>query len=460
MKRNIFSLLFLILATICKAQNFKLPAYEKVTLKNGFTIYLMEQKEVPTISINCVFDAGAIYDGQKAGLAYLTSKSLLHGTQKYAKAKIEEDVDFVGASLYTNASKEFSSISAKFATKDNAKLFDILQQVLQQPIFNAAEFEKEKKLLISEITQSKLRPRNVMNSYFEKQIFSGSVYGNLLQGQKTTVSKITVADVRKFYEEKYNPSKAAMAIVGDFNTADMKLTVEKLFGTWQAKTKAAATAPLTIKENEAQGNSVLLVNKDDANETTFYIGSRGVAFNNEDNIAIDVINTYFGGRFTSLLNDELRVNTGLTYGASSRFAKYKAAGTFLISTYTAKKTTEQAIDKALEVLNNLHKNGLDDTALASAKNYVKGQFPPKFETNQSLAGLLTQMYWYGLTDDYINQFENKVSKLNVAEANKIVARYFPKTNLQFVIVGKAAEIRKIVEKYGKVTQVEIKDEIL
>ncbi len=95
------------------------------------------------------------------------------------------------------------------------------------------------------------------------------------------------------------------------------------------------------------GNRVLLINKDDAKETTFYIGAPGISRNNPDFVSIDVVNTLFGGRFTSMLNDELRVNTGFTYGASSRFTPLKNAGAFTITTFTAGKTTEAAIDKAL-----------------------------------------------------------------------------------------------------------------
>ena len=94
-------------------------------------------------------------------------------------------------------------------------------------------------------------------------------------------------------------------------------------------------------------NQLLLVNKDDARETTFLIGGHGVAWNNPDITQIQVINTIFGGRFTSWLNDELRVNAGLTYGARSSFSNYKNAGTFFISTFTATETTIEAIDLAL-----------------------------------------------------------------------------------------------------------------
>ncbi|MEI9910446.1 MAG: insulinase family protein [Bacteroidota bacterium] len=100
-----------------------------------------------------------------------------------------------------------------------------------------------------------------------------------------------------------------------------------MFSVWPSgkQTQAnLAAKPITAPTS----NRVLLINKDDAKETTFYIGAPGISRNNPDFVSIDVVNTLFGGRFTSMLNDELRVNTGLTYGANSRFTPLKNGGTF------------------------------------------------------------------------------------------------------------------------------------
>ena len=102
------------------AQSYKLPEFEKLKLKNGLTIYLMEQHDVPIISVSVILPAGAIYDNEKAGLASLTSTALKLGTKNFSKKIIDEELDFLGASLNTYASKEYAGLSSKFATKDIA----------------------------------------------------------------------------------------------------------------------------------------------------------------------------------------------------------------------------------------------------------------------------------------------------------------------------------------------------
>jgi predicted Zn-dependent peptidase len=435
--------------------SFRLPPYEKTVLPNGLTIYLMEQHEVPVINVSAIVPAGAIWDKTQSGLAMLTAAMLMDGTKKQTKNQLEEELDFAGAQVNTFATKEAANLTAKFAAKDKDKVLGIIRDVLLMPAFDAKEFEKEKKLLVAELEQAQESPRRVINNYFDEAVYGTHVYANPASGRLATVAKLTLPDVQRFYKSYYRPNGAALAVVGDFNTAEMRQKLTTLFNTWTKGTTSIATVPAPARP--AAGH-VLLVNKDDANETTFMIGGPGVPRNNPDYVAMEVINTVFGGRFTSWLNDELRVNTGLTYGAGSNFSRLKSGGSFAISTFTATKNTDAAIDKTLDVLNRLHATGIDEKTLTSAKNYVKGGFPPRFETSGQLAGLLTQMFWYGFDESFINNFQKNVDALTVGKAKEIVATYFPKNALQFVLIGKSENIKKIAAKYGPVTEIQLKSQ--
>jgi len=452
--------LMVALSTTTIAQNnnvaYKLPPFEKAVLKNGLTVYLMEQHEVPMINVSVIIPAGAIYDNTQSGLANMTATSLMFGTKSMTKTQLQERLDFVGATVNTFSSKEFAGLGAQFAAKDKDKVLDIVRDILLTPTFDEKEFEKGKVLLLAQLDRASESPRSVINNFYDQLSYGSHVYANPVSGRPQTVSKITAADAARFYKSNYVPNASAIAVVGDFKTADMKSTLNKLLGSWQKGSIPSNKANSPVQA--ANATKVLLVNKSDAKETTFIIGGPGVPRSNPDYVAIEVVNTLFGGRFTSMLNDELRVNTGLTYGANSSFSRLKNAGTFQISTFTALKNTEAAIDKALEVLNKLHTNGIDEKSLTSAKNYIKGGFPPRYETSGQLANLLTQMFWYGFDESFINNFQKNVDELNVEKAKQIIAKYYPKNNLQFVLVGKADEIRKIAAKYGTVIEANIKDE--
>ncbi|MBC8153729.1 MAG: insulinase family protein [Bacteroidetes bacterium] len=451
-----FLLITVFTVSLVTAQTFKVPAFQKFTLKNGLTVYLMEQHEVPLVNVSVAFDAGAVKDGNRYGLANMTADALLFGSSKYTKAQLDEKTEYVGASIDTQAGKEVVKLTSSFAVKDQDQLFDLLQDVITKPTFDATEFDKYKQRLTLQLTQQKESPRAVVGSYFNRFVFGQHPYANPTTGTQSTVAAITAGDARKFYASQYTADRAAIAVVGDFNTADMKKRITTLFGGWQ--TAKASSPVVSDPALSFAKNQVLLINKADARETTFLIGGKGITQRNPDFVAVTVVNTILGGRFTSWLNDALRVNSGLTYGANSRFSTLKTTGTFAVSTFTKTSTTTQAIDMALNVLDSLQRVGIDETTLTSAKNYVKGDFPPNYESAASLASLLTDMFSLGFDESFINNFQKNVDDLTVAKAKEIVATYFPKNNLQFVLIGKADDIRDKVKKYGVITEKEIKAE--
>lgn len=437
------------------AAAFQLPAYEKVTLDNGLTVFLMQQKEVPLITVNAVVRAGAVND-TSAGISALTAEGLMLGSAGKSKRDIENQVDFLGASLSAEAGKEGSYISAKFMAKDLDTMLPLFADVLLRPDFDATEFDKLKQREVGGLIQAKESPRAVVGNYFGKLVYGEHPYGNASGGNSESVAALTQQQVRAFYKGFYQPNNTSISVVGDFDVADMKTRLSRTFGAWRSD---AAPQQQSLKQGlpVLEKSRVLLVDKPDAMETTFLIGGMGISEDNPDAVGLTVVNTILGGRFTSWLNDELRVNAGLTYGARSGFASYRDSGLFQISTFTKTDTTEAAIDLALKTYARLWEQGIDQATLDSAKAYVKGQFPPKFETSGQLAGLLSDMYLYGFDNSYINDFERKVDSLTLEETQRLINTYFPKDKLQFVLIGNAAKVAPIAAKYGEVTQVNIKD---
>jgi zinc protease len=444
------------LAINSQSVKYTLPPYVKYKLGNGLTVYLMEQHNVPVIVVSAAFDAGAVKDGEKQGLASLTAEALMFGTEKYTKEELESNLDFLGAAINTGSSLEVASLSASFMKKDQDKVFEMTSQVLMKPVFNDQEFAKRFARKKVELDRAKESPGQVIGNYYSHYLYGNHPYGFAVGGTPKSVENITVQNLKDFYQKNYTLDRACLAIVGDFDIKAMKAQVLKYFGSWKTagNTSGSVTKPII----NPQSAGILLIDKDNATETRFMIGGNGLARSNPDYAAAQVINTILGGRFTSWLNDALRVNAGLTYGASSTFISNKLGGTFTISSYTRTATTVQAIDMALDVLNKLHTKGIDEVTLLSAKNYMKGGFPPRYETTASKARLLTEMFTYGFDEKFINDFEKNVDAVTIEKTKEVISKYFPSKNLQFVLIGKASEIRDQVKKYGTMVEKKIKDE--
>jgi predicted Zn-dependent peptidase len=206
------------------------------------------------------------------------------------------------------------------------------------------------------------------------------------------------------------------------------------------------------------GRRVLLVDKPGATQTYFWLGNVGASRTDPERTAQAVVNTVFGGRFTSMLNTELRIKSGLTYGASASFKRLAQPGAFSMASFTATESTAAALDLAVATLERLRRDGIDAATLASAKTYLLGQFPPTIETNGALAGRLADLILHGLGPDDVDGFAARVSAVDDAVARRTIDRDFPSSsNLAIVLIGDAARIRNDARKYGPVTEMKITD---
>lgn len=430
------------------AGGLQLPAYKKVKLKNGLTLLLMEQHEIPIVSFSFIVRAGSTADPQgKEGLASLTAGLLRKGTKARNADQISADLDFIGMSFGANVNHDYTSGSAEFLKKDMDKGLDLLSDLLLNPTFPEAEVTKMVKQRVDQVKASKDSAAGVIGNYYNAYLFGSHPYARPSFGDEKSIAALNRTDVAAFYAANYVPANTIIAAVGDFAAADMEKTLTDRFGSW-AGTSAKAPAPKLAAAPPATGKKLLLVDKPDLTQTYFMIGNVGVTRTNADRVGLDLVNTLFGGRFTSMLNSELRVNTGLTYGARSFFTERLVPGPFAISTYTRNATTEKAMDMALDILKKLHTEGVSEEQLRSAKAYVKGQFPPDIETSDQLAGLLTELEFYGLDQREINELYAKIDALTVDGAKQLIQKYYPLDNLVFAVIGKAGEIEPVVKKYA------------
>ena len=182
----------------------------------------------------------------------------------------------------------------------------------------------------------------------------------------------------------------------------------------------------------------------------------GVARDYENRAALNIANTVFGGRFTSMLNTELRVNSGLTYGAGSQLSRASQPGSIAITSFTPTESTVEAIDMALGVLGRLHEFGVDEETLESARNYILGRFPTALETAAQLGSQLAALEAFGLDVSYINDYGAALMSTDTEGVAAAIKEVFPSADdLVVVLLGDAELIREQVSKYGPLIEMPI-----
>jgi predicted Zn-dependent peptidase len=335
-------------------------------------------------------------------------------------------------------------------------MVELLSDVLMRPRFEQGEFDKLRDRKVSEIAAAKdADPRGLIGVYFLAFHFAGHPYGRPVIGSETSLAALTREDVLAYAKAQLGGDRLILSMVGDFDTKQLATQLQTALGGWA---RSQAPAPVAPPTSVSKGRRVLLVDKPDATQTYFWIGNTGIARSDPDRVAVTLANTQLGGRFTSLINTELRIKSGLSYGANSTVIEQTQPGVVAITSYTKTESTGRAMDLALEVLGRYRREGMDDTVLASTQAYVLGQFPPKLETSAQLAVKLSELAFYGLDARDVDDFSSEVMSTRRERIREVIQRVLPAPeNLTLVLIGKASAIREAVRRYGPVTEMKLSE---
>lgn len=433
-----------------------MPAFERVMLGNGTELLLMEKHDVPLIAIDARIRGGSLADQEGLeGTASLLSELMQKGAGTRDAKSFAETVDGAGGTLEAGSSLSAIEISAEFLSRDADLMLELVSDVLLRPRLAKEEFDKVKTQAIqSQAAAKDGDPRGLINTYGYAYLFQNHPYGRPSDGDETSLNRISLDALNAFYRTQLGADRLIIAVVGDFNSKAMKTKLQKTFGDWR---KAAGSLPAVSAMQKQTGRRVLLVDKPGATQTYFWLANVGVNRADPERPAQTLVNTVFGGRFTSMLNTELRINSGLSYGASSGLDRLNQPGAVRISSYTRTDATVQAIDLAMTTLDRLHKDGISAEMETSAKNYVLGQFPPTLETNPQMAAKLSELSLYGLDRAEVDAYAESIRRTTAAQLNDAIAVYPGSKDLVIVLIGDAAKIRDSVRKYGPVTEMKIGD---
>jgi predicted Zn-dependent peptidase len=437
----------------------KVPASQRFVLPNGLTVVLMPRKDVPLIAFSGFVRGGSLSDPPgKPGVAEMVAGLLDRGAGKRNAFQFAEAVEGVGGSFNAAAGPESISFNGQFLSRDRALLIELLSDALLRPHLDAAEFTAIRDRAIEFIKSAKdSDPSQIIAIYGRAWLFGQHPYGRPQGGSERSLAAITHADVVSYHAANFGADRATLVFTGDLDPKWMKQAVTQAFAGW---TRAKAT-PVTLEPApRVTGRRVLLVDAPGSVQTYFWLGNVGVDKRYSGRPALDLVNTLYGGRFTSILNTELRIKSGLTYGAASGFSRGTVAGPFAIRSFTQTDTTGQALDLTLETLEKLKHEPLPPEMLESARAYVLGQFPLQFETAAHWAAALSDLEFYGLGKDYIEDYGPALAKVDPAEAAAVTADAFPRpTDLVIVLIGDAAKIREVAARYGPVTEMKLSDPV-
>jgi predicted Zn-dependent peptidase len=440
--------ILLMSASMTAMAQVRLPEFTREQLPNGATLILLPRHDVPLISVRAVFRGGA--ESEPAGMNGITSitvECMRRGAGSRTAAQIDQDLDFLGATLSSGSNRQSAYFALEFLSKTAPEAMAILGQILAQPVFPEDEVRKVLAQTADRVRSSKDNPGAAVGLYFNGFFYpTGHPYRHSGAADELSAGRIHREEILKYYRRMAAGKNLIFVAAGDFDPAQFAPLARRIAGSLPAGEAADSAPAQPLRLGRAR---LLLVDKPDATQTYFRIGMPGIHRRHPDRIPLLVANTLFGGRFTSLLNDALRVNAGLTYGANSILDQDRLPGAIAINSFTPTATTAKAIDLALEVLRQFAARGISQEQLDSARAYIQGNFPTdRLETSDQLCSILAELELFGLDRSDIDGFFQQLGSLTVDKVNAAIRRWFTAENLQFCLVGNAAAIQKDVSRYA------------
>ena len=423
------------------------------TLDNGLKVFVVPNNKLPRVAFYLILNRDPLFEGDNAGLTGFVGDMMMAGTSSRTKEELDEEIDFIGASLGAGS----TSLSASSLKKHQGKVLELMTDVLYNPIFPQEELDKLKKQTLTSLASSKDDP-----DYLAGVISNALVYGKEHPYGETmteeTVENVNLEDIKEYYRTYFKPNIAYLAIVGDITDKEAKNLVNDYFSSWE-KGKVP-TFDYQKPELPAE-NKVALLDRSSAVLSVINIAFPvEMHLTNPDYMATRVMNFILGEGFNSRLNGNLRETKGYTYGARSSFGSDKLIAKFSAGTSVRNEVTDSSVYEMIYEIRNLKENGITEEELTMAKANLSGRFGRSLENPNTIATFAINIDRYNLPEDFYSNYLQRLDALTVEDINQVAAKYLKPENMYITVVGNGAAIKEGLAQFGEISMYNYKgDEV-
>ncbi len=424
--------------------SFTLQPFKEVNLENGLKIIFIRDITLPRVSMTLLLKTGSMQEpSTQPGLNALTAYLLEQGTQTRGANQIADEFGQMGSNLDISPGADVTTIYSDSLTSTSEDLLSLISDVAMNPAFKDAELVRMRSQVIAGLKKKIDNPSSFTDEKMDQFLFGEHPYGRDVNGTIEGVKGISKQDIIKHYLTFYRPNNATLAVVGQYSD-DFEKRVSDVFGKWTKRSipVVGVTAPPAIEKLEMR-----LYVKKGLQQTQIRVSELGIQRVDPDFLSLRLGNEILGGGFASRLNQKVRDDLGLTYSIYSNFDARKDRGSFDISTFSKNESAGKAFDETLKVLNDYIAVGAAETEVAAGRNQLVGQFPRAIETADRLAYNLLVLDFYGISFDYLTDYNKNVHELSMKKVNEAFKRHVDGNKIKAVIYGNESVIPQF-EKYN------------
>ncbi|MBK8921261.1 MAG: insulinase family protein [Saprospirales bacterium] len=437
--------------SVSTAVNAEYPDIQRATLKNGMKVVLTRRAESPTMVLSLMFDAGYCTDklGGKPGLAALAMDMLDEGTQSLTSLQINERLQLLGASLGTSSDLDYSNVGLNTLQQSLDPSLDLMADVVLNPAFPAADFDRLKNQQISGIQNEKKNPVGMVIRVMPELLYGKDhPYGMPMSGtgEEESVRNMTLEDVRGFYQRWLRPNNATIVVTGNIAMPELIAKLEARFGKWAKGDVPKKVIPEVKTANKGR---IFLLDRPESQQSTILAAFLTRPYGQLDETALEQMNNVLGGDFTSRINMNIREDKHWSYGARSGIMNTRGQRPFFVfAPVQTDKTSESIREVIKEVGQFVGEKPMTQAEFDKTRQNTVMGMSGMWETNGSVNASARDLVRYQLADDYWKTYSARVQGLTLKDVQAVARTVVSPGDLGWFMAGDAEKVMPGLQELG------------
>jgi predicted Zn-dependent peptidase len=417
------------------AKSFNLPASETYALPNGMKVTLVPYGIIPKAAVSIALDAGSLNERRdRIGVSDLTGDLFKEGTASLTSQQLAENAARMGSTLQVSIASDQSDFSMDVLQEFAPDAVRLLGDVLQHPRFPESEVARLKNDFQRRIATELAEPQTVAEIRFRKLLYGDHPYGTILPAEDD-VKKLTLPDVKEFYDANFGAQRAHIYVAGKFDAAAVKNAIAETFGNW-----AKGPAKLENVPSPKPNHVLDLTDRPGAPQSTLVLALPVPGPGTPDAIPLGVTNALLGGSFNSRITANIREQKGYTYSPYSEISRHYHTAYWAQHADVTTQFTGPSIKEIFGEIERLQKEPPSALELKGIQSYLSGVFVIQNSSRDALIGQLQYVDFQGLGDDYLKNYVPRVNAVTTADVQKMTARYIKPEEMTIVVVGDKVKI--------------------
>jgi predicted Zn-dependent peptidase len=401
------------------------------TLPNGIRVITESMPHVRSVSVGLWIGTGARRETVKQnGISHFIEHMLFKGTTHRTAEEIARVVDSCGGHLDAYTAKELVSYNSKVIDDHLPIAFDVLADLVLNPLFEEADIEKEKGVILEELKAEADNPEYLVHEAFSSNFWKNHPLGRSILGTKATIKSFTKPVVEAYFRRVYVPQNIVITAAGRLDHSRIVNFASEYFD------RLAPGAAMEPEPAPVTHTPLVLKNKRSIEQVHLCMGVPAYEISHERRYGCYVLSTILGGGMSSRLFQNIREKHGLAYSVFSELNLYRDTGCLAVYAGTSLESARKVIDMTMLEFRQLKDELVPDEELRRAKDHLKGSLALSLESTSSrMSNLARQELFFGKFFT-VDQMVECIEKVTAEEIQQIAQDFFSQKQVGLSVLGK------------------------